>query len=396
MQNKFIKLAHGSGGREMGELISFIRKCIPYKGNWKHTDEDSAVLEYTNIRECACLCCETTARQESELTPVVRGRRGAARKNTPPCPPLLRGGDNAWACETGERESAREKIPLYSPLKKGENLVFTTDAFVVSPIFFRGGNIGDLAFNGTLNDLLMQGARPLGISLALVIEEGFSLSDLEKILKSIGKISKEIKVPIATGDTKVVPKGALDKIMITTAGVGMADNIISDRGLRPGDKIIASGTLGDHGAALLAERFNYKTSLKSDTKPLIKEMAIVGKYLTAAKDPTRGGIAAVMNELAEKSKVKIILDEDKMPIGKEISSICKLLGIDKYSLASEGRFVAGVSVENAEKVIKELNKFNKSAIVMGEVKKGRGVFLRNDLREKKLDLPEGILVPRIC
>lgn len=382
MQDNFIKLAHGSGGREMGELISFIRKCIPYKGNWKHTDEDSAVLEYANRRECVHPRCETMARQESELT----------QNDTP----LVHSQTAGRPFKRGTNKSTRKNLPIDSSSKEGENLIFTTDAFVVSPIFFSGGNIGDLAFNGTVNDLLMQGAHPLGISLALVIEEGLFLTELGEILKSIGKISRDIKVPIATGDTKVVPKGALDKIMITTAGVGMTDNIISDRGLRSGDKIIASGTLGDHGASLLASRFNYKTSLKSDTKPLIKEMALVGKYLTAAKDPTRGGIAAVMNELAEKSEVKIILDEDKVPIRKETAAISRLLGIDKHALASEGRFVAGVSAENAGKVIRELNKFNKSAIVIGDVKKGRGVFLKNDLREKKLEPPEGILVPRIC
>ncbi len=354
-----IKLAHGSGGREMGELISLIRKNIPYKGDWECTDEDSAVLKYANRREW-----------ESEL---MRKNFGILR------PP-----------------GARAQNDAFFSGGKGENLVFTTDAFVVSPIFFKGGNIGDLAFNGTVNDLLMQGAKPLGISLALVIEEGFLLADLEKILKSIGKISKNIKVPIATGDTKVVPKGAIDKIMITTAGVGMAENIISDRGLKPGNKIIASGSLGDHGAALLAGRFNYKTSLKSDTKPLLREMEEVKKYLTSAKDPTRGGIASVLNEMAEKSKVRIILDEDKIPISKETSSICKLLGIDKYSLASEGRFVAGAEEKNLNKVIKILKKFNKNSCAIGIVEKGDGVFIKNSRGEKKLELPTGVLVPRIC
>ncbi|MFH0856951.1 MAG: hydrogenase expression/formation protein HypE [bacterium] len=371
MQDKFIKLAHGSGGREMGELISFIRKHISYKGNWKYTDEDSAALEYTNQRRWESEYTRKNSGIPARTTDVVQS--GGLR------PP------GAWA-----------QNDAHINVREGKYIVFTTDAFVVDPIFFTGGNIGDLAFNGTLNDLLMQGAKPLGISLALVIEEGFSIVDLEKILKSIGAISRNIKIPIATGDTKVVPKGAIDKIMITTSGVGLAEKIISDRGLKPGDKIIASGTLGDHGAALLAERFNYKTSLRSDTKPLIKEMSIVRKYLTAAKDPTRGGIASVMNELAEKSKVKIILDEDKIPISKETSAICRLLGISKYALASEGGFVAGVNAENAQKVIRELNKFNKSAIIMGEVKKGRGVYIKNNFGEKRLEYPEGVLAPRIC
>lgn len=378
MKNDVIKLAHGSGGAEMQELIKLIRKNIPYKGNWKCTDEDSAAL-YTDIHRC-----------EHRLT----------QNDTPAL----------------QRNSVKEKIPLsaktvclrrqvdkYPPAKtasrlskEGEFIVFTTDAFVVTPIFFNGGNIGDLAFNGTVNDLLMQGAKPLGLSLALALEEGFPLDELKKILKTIGALSEQTKIPIATGDTKVVGKGALDKIMITTAGVGIAENIISDRGLKPGDKIIASGTLGDHGAALLAHRFGYKTELTSDTKPLLREMAAVGKYLTAAKDPTRGGIAAVMNELSEKSRVKIALNEKSIPISKQTVSIAKLLGINELSLASEGRFVAGVAERHSDKVIKILKKFNKDSCIIGRVEKGEAVFVKNFMGEKKLELPSGVLVPRIC
>jgi len=335
MKNNTIKLVHGSGGKEMGDLIDTIRKHIPYKGNWECCDEDSAVLNYTKLHET-------------------------------------------------EHEITRKKI------------VFTTDAFVVSPLFFNGGNIGDLAFNGTVNDLLMQGAMPLGLSLAIVIEEGFPLADFEKILKTIGTLSENTKIPIATGDTKVVGKGALDKIMITTAGIGYSKNILSDKGLRSGDKIIASGTLGDHGATILAHRFNYKTNLKSDTKPLAAEMGDVKKYLTAAKDPTRGGIAAVLNEMAIKSGVKIILEEDKIPISKEAVSISNLLGINKFSLASEGRLVAGVKQEYAEKAIECLKKFNETARIMGAVENGEGVFVKNVIGEKKLAIPNGILIPRIC
>ncbi len=379
MKNDMIKLAYGSGGREMGELISLIRKNIPYKGDWECTDEDSAVLNYTK-QHGDCENTPPSASSGQALTPHCLRRQ--VKRGTVKC------------------ELTRKNLPLPPSSKEGEThfpkLVFTTDAFVVSPIFFKGGNIGDLAFNGTVNDLLMQGAKPLGISLALVIEEGFLLADLEKILKSIGNVSKEIKVPIATGDTKVVSRGAIDKIMITTAGVGMAEKIISDRGLRLGNKIIASGTLGDHGAALLAHRFGYKTKLASDTKSLLREMSIVGKYLTSAKDPTRGGMAAVLNEMAEKSKVKIILDEDKIPISKETVSICKLLGIDKYSLASEGRFIAGAEEKDVNNVIKILKKFNKDSCVIGKVEKGSGVFIKNFMGDKKLELPTGVLVPRIC
>ncbi|MFH1030310.1 MAG: hydrogenase expression/formation protein HypE [bacterium] len=364
-----IKLAHGSGGREMGELIKFIRGCIPFTGDWECTDEDSAVLKSANLRGCepACLACASRA-----------GRRESTQKNIPLTP-----------------HPSDRSVELASSKERGF-IAFTTDTFVVDPIFFAGGNIGDLAFNGTLNDLLVQGAEPLGISLALVLEEGFLFTDLGKILKSISKLSGKVKVPIATGDTKVVPKGAIDKIMITTSGIGIVKNILSDKNLKPGDKIIASGTLGDHGAALLANRFKYKTNLKSDTKPLLNEIKSVKDYLTSAKDPTRGGIAAVLNEMAKKSKIKIILDEEKIPIKKETMAIAKLLGINKHALASEGRFVAGVSQKHVKKVINELKKFNKNAIIMGEVVDGEGVYIKNKLGEKRLDIPEGILIPRIC
>lgn len=350
----------------MGELVEFIRGCIPFTGDWECTDEDSAILRYAKQRKC-----------ESEFARSKPHEIAKNQKNNFPAgivPSPLEG--------EGQGE-------VYA-------LAFTTDAFVVDPIFFPGGNIGDLAFNGTLNDLLMQGADPLGISLALFLEEGFLFSDLEKILKSIGKLSEKTKVPIATGDTKVVPKGAIDKIMIATSGVGIVKNILSDKNLEPGDKIIASGTLGDHGASLLANRFKYKTNLKSDTKPLLDEMISVKNHLTAAKDPTRGGMAAVLNEMAKKSRVKIVLEEEKIPIKKTASAISKLLGINKYALASEGRFVAGVSQKHVKEAINELKKFDKSAIIMGEVVDGEGVYIKNKLGEKKLDTPEGILIPRIC
>ncbi|MFH1792390.1 MAG: hydrogenase expression/formation protein HypE [Patescibacteria group bacterium] len=335
MKNKkTINLADGGGGREMGELIKFVRQQIPFVGRWKNTGDDAAVL------------------------------------------------DVGWG--------------LDSRLRGNDRLVFTTDAFVVSPIFFLGGNIGDLAFNGTLNDLLMQGAKPLGISLSVVLEDGFLMADLQKILRTIGRLSEQTKVPIATGDTKVVEKGAVDKIMITTSGVGLTGRVLSDSGLKIGDKIIVSGTLGDHGGVLLAKRFNYVSKVKSDTKPLVEEMRAVGKYLVAAKDPTRGGLAAVMNEMAEKSGVKIVLEKNKIPIKKETVSICRLLGLSEYSIASEGRFVAGVRPDDAVKVLWILRRFNAGAAIVGEVQKGKNVFIKNELGEKKLDIPQGNLVPRIC
>lgn len=280
---------------------------------------------------------------------------------------------------------------------KGKKLVFTTDGFIIDPLFFPGGDIGKIAICGTINDLAVMGAKPIGLSLSLVIEEGFSWSDLKKILGSINQISQETKIPVVTGDTKVTEKGKIDKIEITTAGVGLAKKIVSNSGLRPGDLIFASGGLGEHGLVILAQRFNFKTKIKSDSQSILKEVQAILKYLTAAKDPTRGGLAANIVEMAEKSKVKIILDETKIPFRKEIFGLTNLLGIDPFVLPSEGRFIGGLKRGGAFRAISILQKFNKQARIIGEVSKGRGVFLKTKIGSfKPIGLPEGKLIPRIC
>jgi len=278
-----------------------------------------------------------------------------------------------------------------------KKLVFTTDAFIVDPIFFPGGDIGKLAICGTINDLAMMGAQPLGLSLSLVIEEGFPWQDLQKIIRSINQISQKEKIPVVTGDTKVTEKGKLDKIEITTAGIGMAQFILSNEGAQVGDLVVASGDLGKHGAALLAKRFGSLTAIKSDCQPLSREIKKVAPFLTSAKDPTRGGLAAVLNEITEKSKVKIVLDEDKLPFQKEVSALANLLGIDKLALPSEGRFVATVPARQAKKVVSYLKKFNRQARIIGRVEKGKGVYLKTTLGTlRKIEIPEGKLIPRIC
>jgi hydrogenase expression/formation protein HypE len=278
-----------------------------------------------------------------------------------------------------------------------ENLVFTTDAFIVDPIFFPGGDIGKIAVCGTINDLAMMGAKPLGISLSIVIEEGFSKNDLIKIIKSIDKMSREAKTPVATGDTKVTEKGKLDKIEITTAGIGIAKRIISNNGAKPGDFIISSGDLGEHTVAILSKRFNYQTKIKSDSKPLGAEIKKTGKYLHSCKDPTRGGLAANLSEMAQKSKVKIILNEEFLPYKKEAVALSELLGIDIFSFASEGRFIAAVSQKNTNKVLKILKQFNPEAKIIGKVQKGGGVFLKTILGGlRPIEMPRGKLIPRIC
>ncbi len=297
----------------------------------------------------------------------------------------------------GKWKNTDDDGAVFNLNKKDNKLVFTSDAFIVSPIFPPGGDIGKIAIDGTINDLAVMGAKPVGISLSIVIEEGFPEKDLLKIIRSIDAISKKEKVPIVTGDTKVTEKGKLDKIEITTAGVGMIDEIIPNNGSQVGDVLISSGDLGEHTAVLLAERFNYKTRLKSDSRPLTQEVQAVKKYLTACKDPTRGGSAAVLNEIATKSKVKIILDEKVLPFKKETVAIAELLGIDKFSFASEGRFVATVAQKNANKVLTKLKKLNPEAKIIGQIKRGRGVWLKTTVGSfKKIEVPRGKLVPRIC
>lgn len=335
MENN-ITIEMGAGGEKSNELISQIRKNFKASGKWKNTADDAAVYDL-----------DTNAIN---------------------------------------RASTRHK-----------NLVFTTDAFIIDPLFFPGGNIGKIAMCGTINDLAVMGAKPIGIALSLVIEEGFPKKDLEKISRSIGKVSKETGVPIVTGDTKVTEKGKLDKIEITTSGIGLAGKIISNSGAKVGDFVISSGDLGEHAAALLASRFNYKTKIKSDSKPLINEIQAISEYLTSCKDPTRGGAAEVLNEIAEKSKVKIILEENSLPFKKETVAISELLGIDKFAFPSEGRFVGTAPKKYAPKVIKILKKFNKEARIIGFVERGRGVYLKTELGSLKLiEMPRGRLIPRIC
>lgn len=279
----------------------------------------------------------------------------------------------------------------------GTKIVFTTDAFIVDPLFFPGGDIGKIAMCGTINDLAMMGAEPFGVSLSLVIEEGFPQADLKKIMHSIDEISLKARVPVVTGDTKVMERGKIDKIEITTAGIGIVKHVLANTGAKPGDLVITSGDLGEHGGALLAKRFNYSTKIKSDCKPLHEEIKSVVQFLTSAKDPTRGGIAAVLNEISEKSRVKVVLEEAGLPFKKEIEAISDLLGIDKFALPSEGNFLATAAPQNAKQVLTRLRKFNRRAKIIGSVERGKGLYLRTALGSmRRIEVPEGKLIPRIC
>jgi hydrogenase expression/formation protein HypE len=303
-----------------------------------------------------------------------------------------------------------------------DDIIFTTDSYVVNPIFFPGGDIGSLAVSGTINDLSVMGAEPLALSLGLIIEEGFLISELDQILDSVGKISKETKIPIITGDTKVMEKGAIDKICINTSGIGRRSQFLDhdieeirkyrdfigewlkDSNLKEGDKIIISGSIGDHGITILSARegYGYETKLESDACPLnsmISKALEVGG-IVAMKDPTRGGLANTLNEWSQKSKVNIEINEESIPIKEPVTAACEMLGIEPLNIANEGKVVMGVVKEKTEVVLEVLRKTEegKNAAIIGEVKKGDGtVVLNTSVGGKRIvDMPIGDPVPRIC
>lgn len=291
----------------------------------------------------------------------------------------------------------------------GKTVVLTTDSHVVKPIFFPGGDIGRVAVSGTINDLSVMGARPVALTCAMVIEEGFPISDLERIVASMDEALGEAGAAIITGDTKVVEKGSLDGIVINTAGVGVIDEdsyLIRDKALVPGDKIIVSGTLGDHGLAIVAHRegFDLGDQLKSDVAPLYTMIAravraVPKGAIHAMKDPTRGGFAACINEMARKAGVAVAVDQEAMPIRESVASAGGLLGIDPLQVANEGKCVIGVSADAADAVLAALRShpLGKNAAIIGEVMEGSGVVMRTRIGgERFIEPPMGDPVPRVC
>lgn len=290
----------------------------------------------------------------------------------------------------------------------GKKIAFSTDTYVVDPIFFPGGNIGELAIYGTVNDIAMCGGSPLYLSAGLVIEEGFLISDLDKIIKSMGAAAEKAEVKVVTGDTKVVPKGAADKIFINTSGIGLIPDDVDvgcDRAV-PGDVIILSGTIADHGITVLTQREGmiFTSSIRSDTAPLNH---MVGKIFSSSKnvhvlrDPTRGGVGTALNEIAEKSLAGIKIYENKIPVKNEVKGICELLGFDPLYIANEGKLLAFVSPEDAEKVLSAVrqDEFGKDACIIGEVVSGHPgkVFLETVIGGARMvDMLTGEQLPRIC
>ena len=287
-------------------------------------------------------------------------------------------------------------------------LAFTTDSYVVQPIFFPGGDIGKLAVCGTVNDLAMVGATPLYLSLAFIIEEGLPLCDLKIVVDSIKESTTEAGVVVITGDTKVVNRGTADKLFINTAGIGTvpAGLNVSGHNARPGDILILSGTVGDHGIAVLSQRegVNFATELKSDCAPLnglVAEMLNASDNIHCLRDPTRGGLATTLNEIAEQSGVSIRIDEEKIPVREEVASACEMLGLDPLYVANEGKLIAMVAPEDAEKILKQMKKhrYGRDAAIIGEVKEenpGR-VVMRTGLGTTRIiDMLVGEPLPRIC
>ncbi len=226
-------------------------------------------------------------------------------------------------------------------------LAFTTDSYVVDPIFFPGGDIGKLAVHGTINDLAMQGASPVGLSLSIILEEGFTLADLERVADSIGIASQDSGIPVVTGDTKVVPRGKADKIFITTSGIGIVPDSLSlgSGHAKPGDVVLVSGYMGDHGVTIMAARSGLaiKSSIQSDSAPLHRLVAAlleqVPDGIRCFRDPTRGGVATVLSEIAEKSHVQIEINEEKIPVRPGVDTACEMLGLDPLYLANEGKCI---------------------------------------------------------
>ena len=291
----------------------------------------------------------------------------------------------------------------------GSRLAFSTDSYVVDPIFFPGGNIGDLAINGTVNDLAMCGAVPQFLSMSLIIEEGFLQADLVKILESMQTAARRARVTVVTGDTKVVPRGAADKLFVNTAGIGrVGDGIrVSSLGAQPGDRILLSGTIADHGMTILTQRegLTFDAPIVSDTAALNhavqKLLTAGGSDLHVLRDPTRGGLATALNEIAGQSGVGIRIYENRIPVKNEVRGICELLGFDPLYVANEGKFIAFVAPGRADDLLALLQEdpLGRDACLIGEVfeeRKPRVILETQIGGERIVDMLAGEQLPRIC
>ena len=290
----------------------------------------------------------------------------------------------------------------------GNRVAFTTDSYVVKPLFFAGGNIGKLAVCGTVNDLAMTGSIPRYLSVGMILEEGFPIADLRRIVETMCQTAKEAGVMIVTGDTKVVNKGAGDGIYINTAGIGdiIEGTNISPKRVQPGQDVILSGYIGDHATAIMAGRHELvlPTSIQSDCAPLnglVKEMLTAVPQIAVLRDPTRGGVAATLNEIAEQSGTGILLEEDTIPVRPEVEAVCEILGFDPLYLANEGKLLAFVDAKYSGKLLEVMHKheFGKDACIIGKVTADAvgQVGMRTSIGGIRIvDMPIGGQIPRIC
>ena len=336
--------------------------------------------------------------------------------------------DNEWLGQMGDSASINLQDLLESTLSGDPisyqqskiNIAFTTDSFVVSPLFFPGGNIGDLAVYGTVNDLAMRGALPLFLSAGFILEEGLPMETLGNLVTAMALACKKASVKIATGDTKVVQKGHGDGIYINTSGIGLipAGLDIGPRNARPGDAVLVSGTIGDHGIAVMSVRegLTFQTGIQSDTAPLyglVEAMIASGRGgrhphendnpspIHCLRDATRGGLSAVLNELAASSKVGIEFDERKVPLRPAVNAACEMLGLDPFYVANEGKLVAIVPGEVAEQLLATMraHEYGKDAAIIGKVVAEHPslVTAKTSIGGMRVvDVPAGELLPRIC
>ncbi|MFE1248459.1 hydrogenase expression/formation protein HypE [Streptomyces sp. NPDC058735] len=289
------------------------------------------------------------------------------------------------------------------------DLVISTDSFVVSPLFFPGGDIGSLAVHGTINDVAMRGARPIALSVALIVEEGLPLAELRAVLESLGKAAREAGVPVVTGDTKVVGRGAADRVFVNTTGVGQRHLGLRPSAAlaRPGDVVLLSGPVGLHGTTVLSTRegLGFESDIASDSRPLhrlVDALAPLGEAVHSLRDPTRGGLAAALNEIARDARVTVRIDESAVPVPPAVASACDLLGLDPLTVANEGCLVAFVAPSAAREALAALRSLpeGREAVRVGEAAPpgpGGRVVLRTLVGARRVvDMPLGEQLPRLC
>jgi hydrogenase expression/formation protein HypE len=287
-------------------------------------------------------------------------------------------------------------------------MVMTTDGYVISPLFFPGGDIGSLSVHGTVNDVAMAGAKPIALSASFILEEGLPLADLKRIVDSMARASKDAGVPVVTGDTKVVEKGKADGVFISTAGIGVVPEGVTISGdrARPGDAILISGTLGDHGVAVMSTRegLEFDTTLLSDSAALhtmVADMVAAVPDLHCLRDPTRGGLAATLNELAQQSRVGMTLREAAIPVKDEVRGACELLGLDPLYVANEGKLIAICAAEHADKLLAVMraHPLGRDAAIIGACIEDPHHFVQMETAfggNRIVDWLAGEQLPRIC